>query len=59
MAAIVLDMGFAWQMAKGFFLIARVPGLVAHIYEEMMDDAGLRRLDSGEEQYIGEENRQL
>jgi citryl-CoA lyase len=59
MAAIILDMGFAWQMAKGFFLIARVPGLVAHIYEEMTGDAGLRRLDSGEEQYIGEENRQL
>ena len=59
MAAILLDMGFPWQMAKGFFLIARVPGLVAHIYEEMMGDVGLRRLDSGEEQYIGEENRQL
>ena len=59
MAAIVLDMGFAWQMAKGFFLIARVPGLVAHIYEEMMDDAGLRRLDSGAEEYIGEIDREL
>ncbi len=36
MAAILLDMGFPWQMATGFFIIARVPGLVAHIYEEMM-----------------------
>ncbi len=34
--AIILDMGFPWQMATGFFIIARVPGLVAHIYEEIM-----------------------
>lgn len=59
MAAILLDMGFAWQLAKGFFLIARVPGLVAHIYEEMMNDAGLRRLDFSEEEYIGEVDRKL
>jgi citryl-CoA lyase len=59
MAAIILDMDFSWQMAKGFFIIARVPGLVAHIYEEMAGDAGLRRLDSGEEEYIGEPDRKL
>lgn len=59
MAAIILDMGFHWQMAKGFFIIGRVPGLVAHIYEEMMSDAGLRRLDSGEEEYVGEAERRL
>lgn len=39
MAAIILDMGFSWQMATGFFIIARVPGLVAHIYEEMSGEA--------------------
>jgi len=59
MAAILLDMGFPWQMAKGIFITARVPGLVAHIYEEMMCDAGIRRLDSSEEEYIGEAERQI
>lgn len=59
MAAILLDMGFDWKMTKGFFIIARVPGLVAHIYEEMMGDAGLRRLDSGEEEYVGEADRKI
>lgn len=59
MAAILLDMGFPWQMVKGFFMIARVPGLIAHIYEEMMGDEGLRRLDSNEEQYTGEADRSL
>ncbi len=42
MAAILLDMGFPWQMATGFFIIARVPGLVAHIYEEKFGDAGMQ-----------------
>lgn len=40
MAAILLDMGFPAQMTTGFFIIARVPGLVAHIYEEMSGDSG-------------------
>ncbi len=59
MAAILLDMGFPWQMGKGFFIIARVPGLVAHICEEMADNVGLRRLDSDEEEYIGEKEREF
>ncbi len=42
MAAILLDMGFPWQMATGFFIIARVPGLVAHICEEMSGKTGLQ-----------------
>ncbi len=53
MAAILSDMGFDWQIMKGLFIIARVPGLVAHIYEEMTNDAGLRRLDQGEIEYVG------
>jgi len=59
MAAILLDMGFDWRIAKGFFIIARVPGLVAHIYEEMTGDAGLRRLDPDDEEYAGEADRRL
>jgi citrate synthase len=42
MAAILLDMRFPSQMATGFFIIARVPGLVAHIYEEKSRDAGMQ-----------------
>lgn len=59
MAAILLDMGFPWQITKGLFIIARVPGLVAHIYEEAVGDAGLRRLESDETEYVGETDRQL
>ena len=53
MGAILADMGFDANMMKGIFITARVPGLVAHIYEEMTNDAGLRRLHEDEITYIG------
>lgn len=59
MAAIIVDMGFDWHIAKGFFLIGRVPGLVAHIAEEMASGNGLRRLVENEASYIGPSARQL
>lgn len=54
MAAILSDMGFDSQIMKGIFIIARVPGLVAHIYEEITHDIGLRRLSQDEIEYVGE-----
>ncbi|MBD3310985.1 MAG: citryl-CoA lyase [Candidatus Magasanikbacteria bacterium] len=53
MGAIISDMGFDWKLGKGFFIIARVPGLVAHIYEEIVDDVGVRRMDQGDIEYKG------
>jgi citryl-CoA lyase len=34
-AAIISDMGFDWRLGKGFFIVSRVPGLIAHAYEQM------------------------
>lgn len=59
MAAIISDMGFDWRVAKGFFIIGRVPGLVAHIYEEMISDNGLRRLGEDEATYVGQAERSV
>jgi|SRR3989344_1606498 len=53
MAAILSDMGFDWRMMKGLFVIARMPGLVAHAYEELTNDEGVRRIDEGEVEYQG------
>ncbi len=58
-AAILSDMGFDWQLAVGFFIIGRMPGLVAHVYEEMTSGEGLRRLAETEEEYIGKNDSQL
>lgn len=59
MAAIISDMGFSWQVARGFFIIGRVPGLVAHIAEEMASGEGLRRLTEDETVYTGLPERPL
>lgn len=45
LGAIISDMDFEWPMAKMFFIIARTPGLLMQIYEEMKNDEGLRRLE--------------
>ncbi|MSU75126.1 MAG: citryl-CoA lyase [Candidatus Magasanikbacteria bacterium] len=54
-AAILSDMGFDWRIATGFFILGRVPGLIAHTYEEMMSGEGIRRLDESEIEYEGGE----
>lgn len=59
MAAIILDMGIDPRLAKGFFLAGRVPGLIAHIYEEKASGAGLRRISEDEIEYTGEVGRQI
>lgn len=59
MAAIFSDMGFDARLMKGFFMIARIPGLVAQIYEEMSEDIGIRRLDQDDIVYTGTKERLL
>ncbi|OGH67003.1 MAG: hypothetical protein A3B90_02015 [Candidatus Magasanikbacteria bacterium RIFCSPHIGHO2_02_FULL_41_13] len=52
-AAILCDMGFDPRVGNGIFVIARVPGLVAHIVEEVTNDEGIRRLEPEDIEYIG------
>lgn len=52
-AAVVSDMGFDWRLGKGFFLIGRVVGLIAHIFEEMVREKPYRRIPSEEIGYDG------
>ena len=51
-AAVMSDLGWEPELGKGFFIISRTPGLVAHVREEM-DEPDFRR-EEGE--YKGEEN---
>ena len=52
MAAILCGMGVDSALAKGIFMIARVPGLIAQISEEMSSGEGIRRLEDGEIEFI-------
>lgn len=58
-AAIVSDMGFDYHLCNGFFVISRLPGLVAHIAEEQARERPLRRLLPEECSYDGVPPRKL
>ena len=60
-AAITSEMGFDWRLGKGFFIIGRVPGLVAHVYEELTTEKPFsKRLDEEKEvEYLGPSPREL
>lgn len=50
-SGVMSDLGWDYRLGKGLFIIARTPGLVAHVREEM-DEEDFRREDG---EYIGED----
>lgn len=58
-AAILSDMGFDPRMIGGFFIIGRVPGLIAHVFEQMTSGEGIKRVDENEIEYTGEVNKKV
>ncbi len=58
-AAVVSDMGFDYRLGKGFFLIGRVVGLIAHIFEEWVREKPFRRIADEEIEYDGMSAREL
>jgi citryl-CoA lyase len=58
-AAVISDMGFDWRLGKGFFIISRVPGLIAHAYEEMTREKPMRQLGNRNYTYDGPEEREI
>ncbi len=43
-AAILSDMGFNWRFGCGMFIIGRIPGLLAHINEEISNEEPFRKI---------------
>lgn len=58
-AALLCDMDFDPVFANAFFMIARVPGLVAHIYEERTRYKPMRKIHPTDVEYDGPDNRSL
>lgn len=58
-AAVISDMGFDWRLGKGFFIISRVPGLIAHAYEEMTRERPMRQLGNLSFSYDGPPERKI
>jgi len=58
-AALLCEMNFSLKTANGIFMIARVPGLVAHAVEEQERNPPMRTVDAENYEYDGSVNRKL
>jgi citrate synthase len=52
-AAVISDMGFDWRLGKGFFIISRTVGLIAHAHEEKTREKPMRKLGISDYIYDG------
>ncbi|MFQ5921631.1 MAG: citryl-CoA lyase [Anaerolineales bacterium] len=58
-AALLLDMEMPRKLANSFFMMARVPGLVAQAYEEQSRERPMRRIHPSDHTYDGPDARSL
>jgi citrate synthase len=58
-AALLCEMDFPSELANAFFIMARIPGLVAHVYEEQTRMRPMRRINPLEHEYDGTPERNL
>jgi len=58
-AALLCDLAIPTEIANAFFIMARVPGLVAHIFEEKKREKVMRRIHPTNSSYDGVPPREL
>ena len=58
-AAVLCDLGIQPEIGNAFFIIARVPGLVAHVHEEKTRMKPMRGIDPEGYEYDGPAERKL
>ena len=58
-AALLCELDFPETLANAFFIISRLPGLVAHILEEKSRYKPMRKIDFAMAEYDGPEKRQI
>ena len=59
LGAILGDLGVPPMMMNGFFMVARVPGLLAHVYEELTEQKPMRKIDPSDYGYAGPAERHI
>ncbi len=59
LGAVLGDLGVPPTMMNGFFIIARAPGLVAHVTEEMTEMRPVRKIHPTDYSYSGPEERNI
>ena len=58
-AAVLCELDFWTNLANAFFIMARVPGLVAHAAEEQERQRPMRKIDPANHEYDGPSERHL
>lgn len=58
-AALLIDLDLPRELANAFFIMARVPGLIAQVHEEQTRQPPMRQIDPRESEYDGPEARAL
>jgi citrate synthase len=58
-AALLVDLEIPSEIGNAFFIMARIPGLVAHIHEEQTRERPMRRIHPAELSYDGPGPREL
>ncbi|MCK9152164.1 citryl-CoA lyase [Methanobacterium alcaliphilum] len=58
-AGILSDLGFDWRLGSGIFMIGRLPGLMAHVHEEISRDPPFRKIFHNDEIYYDGEEEKL
>ncbi len=58
-AALLIDLEVPPALANAFFIISRVPGLVAHYHEEIERERPMRRIHPTQHEYDGPGDRNI
>lgn len=58
-AAVCGDLGFDYDLGNALFMIARLPGLIAHVHEERARQKPMRQIDPKDHLYDGPLERRL
>lgn len=58
-AAIISDIGLDWRLGKGFYIIARSSGLIAHAYEQIVREKPFKAVALDKINYDGPKERPL
>jgi len=58
-AAVLADLGFAAELANGFFILSRTAGWMAQVAEEVTREKPMRRIEQGAVDYDGPAPRDL
>jgi citrate synthase len=59
MAAVLCELGFDSQLANAFFIMARVPGIVSHVFEERTRQKPMRQIHPDKYTYDGPATRDV